>query len=193
MESEITKALRDFSRSFKKFSSSSKNDCIPQKKSSSKDSLLQEEINLKEEKFRSGIIATYRIYKNPFEALGQESDRAAAINNDEQLLFKAYELYRKVMELNRENPEETGDTFIQNFTIFSPLSQKAAYTEGGQFIYLCLWLYFEKKCQEYIPFFETFQEKKKKKKRLSFTEKDSYSCSFHDKEIFEIVRQEFYS
>ena len=129
--------------------------------------------------------------------MGQLSDRAKAMDQDERSLLKAYNLFSGAMNLN-ENGEDgksagsegagTETTFISRIEILSPLTQKSAYTTGGQFIYLMMWLYFEKNCREYMPVLA----EKENGWSLGFVHAKNYSFENHDREIFEIVRQEFY-
>ena len=185
MAENLFNAMEKFRSKFKKFSQSDKQNRVQNK---SENSILQEQINERTKRFEETVILTYKIYKSPLEELGLQSERAKSLEKDESALFKAYSLFKGVIELNGK-PEEIGATFISKVNLVSPLTQKATYTQGGQFIYLWLWLFFEKKCQDFVPVFiekeGTFE--------LSFVPFEEYSFSVHDKEIFAVVKQKFYS
>ena len=158
----------------------------------SKDAYYEEKLRERGERLKSSVVSTYKIYKSPFEALGQSSDRAASLDRDEQALLKAYNLYKSCMDIDKENQDSNdcvGQTYIKNVEIASPLSDKASYTNGGQFIYLMAWLFFEQNCQDYIPFFK----EKDNHHSLSFSLSPDFSMENHDKEILDIIKAEFYS
>ena len=155
-----------------------------------KNEYYEERLRERGEKLRASVVSTYKIYKSPFEALGEASDRAASIERDEQNLLKAYNLYKSCMDIDKENQDEIGATHIKSVEIASPLSEKASYTQGGQFVYLFAWLYFEQNQQEFFPFFAENENHH----ALCFTSAEKFQFSDqHDKEIFEIIKAEFYS
>jgi hypothetical protein len=191
MQENIQDAINLFSQKLKRFKKSGQTERI---KTPGENAYLQEQIRERAERLRAGVVQTYRIYKAPFEALGKNSDRAAGIDRDEQALLEAYNLYSQVMEINGEGEEEQDKkpektTYISRLELKSPLTEKAGYVSGGQFIYLLMWLYFEQNCQKYMPLFA----EKDGNCNLIFVKAANYSFESHDKEIFEIVRQEFYS
>lgn len=198
----IQEALSSFSKTLRRFAQSGR---AEPELELSESRILQEQIRERTERLRAGVVQTYRIYKSPFEALGKNSSRAASIDADEQALLRAYNLYKQAMDLNisdsmpgkiSSNSVATHDTdgisstFISKIEITSPLSQKASYTAGGQFIYLLSWLCFEQNCREYTPF---FAEKDNNTFSLCFAKAAAFEPKGNDREIFEIIRQEFYS
>lgn len=197
----IQEAISKFSKKLRRFTQSGRTD---PDFGSSQSRLLQEQIEKKAVRMRAGVVQTYRLYKAPFEALGKNSSRAASIDSDEQSLLRAYNLYKQAMDLNAagapsvkgagpsDEPlgvEGMNSTFISKIEITSPLAQKASYTAGGQFVYLLSWLFFEQNCCEYIPFFL----EKDSAFSLCFESARTYELKGSDKEIHEIIRQEFYS
>lgn len=185
----LANAISAFSQKLKRFNNAALNERI---KAPSKDSFLQEQILEREERLRKNVVSTYKIYKSPFEALGKNSERAAGIDRDEETLLEAYKLYEQVMDLNEsldKNTSSVRTTFISKLELSSPLAQKAIYTDGGLFIYLVAWLCFEKQCTKYLPHFV----EKEKTRTLCFEEASLHSFDSHDKEIFNIIKQEFYS
>ena len=184
MDQKLTDAINSFSKKLNRFKKSGKTDRVT---TPTADQRLQQQIRESGERFKMSVVQTYKIYRSPFEALGKDSSRAQSIDRDEQLLLKAYELYAGIQELAKEKSDE--QTFVSQVVIKSPLSQKASYTDGGQFIYLMMWLYFEKNCQAYMPFFEEAGESG----RLNFCPAGKFEFDNHDREIFELVKTEFYS
>lgn len=185
MNTNISEVFSRFSKKLKRFNDSpdSKIERKP-----TENSFLQETIKEKSERLRKNVAATYKIYKSPFETLGADSNRAASIDADEQFLLKAYNLFKSVMDLNLENQDEIGATYIKDVEIFSPLAQKSVYVSGGQFVYLRAWLCFEKKCAEYAPFFEEGNGKI----RLRFEKSGNFKASRSEQEILRIIKDEFY-
>ena len=191
----ITESLSAFSEKLKRFNDAGKTDRTVKP---AENQQLQRQIRDREERLKSTVIATYKNYKAPFEAMGQLSDRAKSMDQDERSLLKAYNLFSGTMNLN-ENGEDgksagsegagTETTFISRIEILTPLTQKSAYTTGGQFIYLMMWLYFEKNCREYFPYFS----EREKGWELCFKSPANFLFEGREKEVFEIVKSEFYS
>lgn len=186
MKENIFDSITNFTQKFKRFSESSG---TVRNVQTNKDSLIQSELIERQERFFAAVTGTYRIYKSPFEALGKDSERAKSLDNDEQSLLKAYNLYKKVFDINNEAKEEIGATYISKTEICSPLTQKTNYTDGGQFIYLILWLFFEKKAQDFLPSFV----KENGRTSLIFLPFSESLLAQTEREIFNIVKEEFYS
>lgn len=186
MGTNISDVFSKFSKKLKKFNESPDAKIV---KEPTDDSRLQETIREKAARLQENVLATYKIYKSPFEILGLESKRAASIDADEQELFKAYNLFKSVMDLNLSNQDEIGATYIKDVEIFSPLSQKGVYVSGGQFVYLRAWLCFEKGCAEYVPFFKDSDGKVS----LRFEKSGIFKTSRQEEEILRIIKDEFYS
>ena len=186
MSSYISEAFSKFSDRLKRFNDADSDSRRIIKKNSN--DFSGENLKERSERLKNNVVSTYKIYKSPFEALGTDSVRAANIDSDENLLFKAYNLYKSAMDLNLLNQDEIGATYIKDVEIFSPLAQKPVYTSGGQFVYLFAWLYFEKNCRDYFPFFDGEGNSAK----LKFSRDEKKSLDIHEKEIFRIIEDEFY-
>ena len=186
MSQNIAEVFSNFSQKLNRFNKSSSTERVVP---SSKNSYYEEKMREREERLHFSVISTYKIFRAPFAALGERSDRAVSIDKDEQNLLKAYNIYKSCMDINKGNQEEIGATYIKSLEIYSPLSDKAIYTQGGQFIYLLAWLYFEQKCQEFVPFFSENENHYS----LCFTKFDNFDFDSHEREIFEIIKMEFYS
>ena len=187
MAQNIAEVFSNFSQKLNRFNKSSSTERVVPP---SKNSYYEEKLRERGEKLRSSVISTYKIFRAPFEALGDQSDRAASLDRDEQSLLKAYNLYKSCMDIDKENQDEIGATYIKNVELYSPLADKASYTQGGQFIYLLCWLYFEQNCQEFMPFYKETEGHCV----LCFVSSESFTFDDpHEKEIFELVKAEFYS
>lgn len=188
MSGYISEAFSKFSDKLKRFNDADSDSRRIVKKKSDSD-FAGENLKKRSERLRNNVVSTYKIYKSPFEVLGTDSVRAANIDSDENLLFKAYNLYKSALDLNLVNQDEIGATYIKDVELFSPLAQKPVYTSGGQFVYLFAWLYFEKKCREYFPFFDG----EGNSSRLRFSRDKKKSLDIHESEIFRIIEDEVYS
>ena len=189
MSQNIAEVFSNFSQKLNRFnkSPSAVRAPSPQK---AKNEYFEEKLRERGEKLRVSVVSTYKIFRAPFEALGEQSDRAVSIDKDEQNLLKAYNLYKSCMDIDKENQDEIGATHIKNVELYSPLAEKASYTQGGQFIYLLCWLYFEQNCQEFMPFFKEIESHSV----LCFAQAENFSFEDpHEREIFDIVKSEFYS
>ena len=195
MNQNFQDALSSFSRNLKRFSDAGQSERTV---APTENQILQKKIRSVEERLSANVCGTYKIYKSPFEALGKESKRAASIESDEKILLDSYNLYKNAMELNKNaEPADTDDhqnpksavPFISKVEISCPLCARASYTSGGQFIYLLCWLYFEKGCSEYIPFFVQTENSYE----MKFAPAANFSFEVHDRQVFDIVKREFYS
>lgn len=186
MAVHVFDAVSKFSKKFKRFNDSPDAKFV---KVTTEDDLLEGQIREKSERLHQNVVATYKLYKSPFEILGTDSNRASQIDADEQMLYKAYNLFKSVMDLNLENQDEIGATYIKDVEIFSPLAQKSVYISGGQFVYLRAWLVFEKGCAEYVPFFD----ESRGNTRLCFAKAGNIKSNQHENDILRIIKDEFYS
>lgn len=182
--SQITDAVNQFSEKLRRFKGAGGGGISVEP---SGISVLERQIREREDSLRNSVTASYRIYKSPFEALGKNSPRAAAVDRDEQNLLKAYELFRAVTEAEAAHKDE--QTFLKAAEIVSPLSQRECYAEGGQLVYLAAWLYFEQNRRDYVPFFPQRQTGRP----LTFVRAEDFRPEARDREILEIIAESFYS
>ncbi len=185
MAQTLSDAISSFSQKFQKFSRQSNQSRNPVP---TENSLLQSQIDEREGRLKSAVLSTYKIYKSPYEALGKDSKRAKAIDNDELLLLKAYNLFEGVFKANSEKADE--GTFLRTMEISSPLSDKYSYTSGGQFVYLICWLMFEQNKKEFIP---EFFEYETGKYSLVFFQGEKYEFDQKMKEVISIIESNFYA
>ncbi|MBR1722378.1 MAG: hypothetical protein IJ727_07865 [Treponema sp.] len=189
MSQNIQEVFSAFSKKLNRFNKSSGAKRAPSEERI-KQSYIEEKLREREDKFRFSVVSTYKIFRAPYEVLGSQSDRAVSLERDEENLLKAYNLYKSCMEIDKSNQDEIGATYIKNVELYSPLADKASYTSGGQFIYLLCWLYFEQNCQDFIPFIK----EKESRFMLCFSPSESFQFADpHEREIFELIKTEFYS
>ncbi len=185
MSQNLADAISSFSQKFARFSGQAAQERnLPP----TENTILQGQINDREERMKSAVLGTYKIYKSPFEALGKDSNRALAIDSDEQLLLKAYNLYEAVANVNSEKSDDT--TCLRHIEISTPLSEKYSYTSGGQFVYLLCWLMFEQNKKEFIPEFVEFESGKF---ALKFFPGEKYEFDQKMREVIGIIESNFYA
>ena len=201
MAQKLNDALNNFSQKLSRFNKAENAKLKIEPSASTK---FEEALKERNEKLKTAVVATYKIYKSPFEALGAKSTRADAIVKDEEALFEAYNIYKGCMksqtELQEQSPDGVLQTYIEKLEIHTPLTERANYTTGGQFIYLIGWLFYEKSCCEYTPFFSEIlgtTENPLTRYTLDFektpTEPTEKSIlEERDLEILKIIKTEFY-
>ncbi|MCR5764237.1 MAG: hypothetical protein K6G00_12730 [Treponema sp.] len=151
------------------------------------DEIRQKKVDYFEEDFKLAVAGNYRKYRFPYKTLGSNSSVADALIKDEERLLSAYNLFKAVKEANAQFSKY--ETFIVDNVITTPLNAMEQYTTGDEFIYLQSWLYFEKKVRDYIPFMNVNSDGSY---RLQFVPASDYRWNHTDKEIFAVIRQNFY-
>ncbi|MBR0032601.1 MAG: hypothetical protein IJP61_09980 [Treponema sp.] len=184
MAQKVYEAINNFSKKFAKFKAQAEPERI---KTTSRDEILQEQINRQEERYEFAVIGSYNVYKSPLVALGKNSNRGKSIDEDEQSLLKAYKLFKAVNDANNTAGDKT--TFINKVDIESPITKKDSYIRGGQFIFLQCWLRFEQGVENFIPVLE---EDRNGYFHLRFYPEAQVKMSAKDKELIEKVRESFY-
>ena len=184
MAQKVYEAINNFSKKFAKFKAQAEPERI---KTTSRDEILQEQINRQEERYEFAVIGSYNVYKSPLVALGKNSARGKSIDEDEQSLLKAYKLFKAVNDANTSTGDKT--TFISKVEIESPIAKKDSYVRGGQFIFLQCWLLFEQRVEDFVPVLE---EDRNGYFHLRFHPQNEVKLSAKDKELIEKVREAFY-
>lgn len=140
-------AVSSFEQQFKKFQDSGNKPpefLLPKKRAAAK--------ALATEKARKGkkeVVAAYRELLSPESVFGDFSAIAQQLEDDKKLLVQAYDLFVALVDVNRQLGDQ--NTFIVDFTIASPLTQRERYTTGSDFVYLQFWLQWEAKRTDYVP------------------------------------------
>ncbi|MBQ3671362.1 MAG: hypothetical protein II921_07800 [Treponema sp.] len=184
MAQKVSEAINNFSKKFARFKTQAEPERI---KRTSRDEVLQEQINRQEERYEFAVIGSYNVYKSPLVALGKNSSRGKSIDEDEQSLMKAYKLFKAVNDANTTAGDKT--TFIHKVEIESPIAKKDSYTRGGQFVFLQCWLRFEQRVEDFCPVLE---EDRNGYFHLRFHPQNEVKMSAKDKELMEKVRESFY-
>ena len=153
-----------------------------------KDTLLQQRINEAETAAKKRTAEIYRGYMAPVEAFGDDSVRAAAAQRDTEAVLKAYTLYKAVMEAAKPLSDDTAH--LSHIEIETPLTKNDAYTTGGMFIYLQLWLIFEQCVEDFIPI---VVPEKGGRYHLAFESLQSHYFTSAEKELMAAVKKAFYS
>lgn len=153
-----------------------------------KETLLQQRINENDAAAKKRTAEMYRGYMAPAEAFGDDSVRAAFAQKDTEAIFKAYTLYKSVMEVAKAQSDDA--THLSHIEIETPITKNEAYTTGGMFIYLQLWLIFEQCVEDYIPI---IVPEKSGHYHLAFESLQSHYFTSAEKELMAAVKKAFYS
>lgn len=153
-----------------------------------KETLLQQRINEAETAAKKRTADMYRGYLAPVETFGADSIRAVAAQRDTEAVLKAYTLYKAVMEDAKTLSDDT--TYLSHIEIETPLTKNDAYTIGGMFIYLQLWLIFEQCVEDFIPI---IVPEKGGRYHLAFESLKSHYFTSAEKELMAAVQKVFYS
>ncbi len=180
----VMSAFSAFQKKFSRFTKSEEGERLAPVR---KDKVLQQEITDREERYENAVSNSYRIYKSPFEALGRNSSRAKAIDDDEQSVLKAYDLYKSIIELNEKKGDE--HTFIAKYELENLIARKDSYTRGGQLVYLQCWLMFEQGITDYVPVLE---EIKPGKFQLRFVDGETFRFPQTVLEQVEMIKRIYY-
>ena len=184
MPQSVSEAFSSFSKKFSRFKTQPEGE---RARNVREDEKIQDQINRQEERYELAVIGTYNIYKSPLIALGKNSTRGKAIDDDEQSLLKAYRLFKAIDDANESNGDK--NTFITKVEIESPVTKKESYIHGEQFIFLQCWLRFEQGITDFIP---TLEEDRNGNFHLRFVPEKSSRLSGKEKELMEKVRESFY-
>ena len=96
------------------------------------------------------------------------------------------------MDLVRQSVMQLGDqdTFIADFTIASPLTQRERYTTGSDFVYLQFWLQWEAKRTDYVPVLRLARGQPGW--QLVFVPSGSFSWTDWELSVVQLLEEEFY-
>ena len=179
-------AVSSFEQQFKKFQDSGNKPpefLLPKKRAAAK--------ALATEKARKGkrdVVAAYRQLLSPESFFGDFSAIAQQLEDDKNLLVRAYDLFVALVDLNRQLGDK--DTFITDFTIASPLTQRERYTTGSDFVYLQFWLQWEAKRTDYVPVLRLARGQPGW--QLVFVPSGSFSWTDWELNVVQLLEEEFY-
>ena len=144
----------------------------------SKNALLKSRIAENEEEKRNRIIESYRAFKVP---------SSRGIEEDEEALLKAYELYKNLLEMQEKSRKDK--VFIRRAEIYAPLCEKDFYFSDEKIVFLIAWLRFEKNITDYVP---AIIKDASSSPYLDFIEAETFRFSPEQKEIIAIIQDYFY-
>ena len=109
------------------------------------------------------------------------------IEQDEENLIKAYELYCKLVEAC----EATGGngTTLRDFSLTSPLCKRVEYTSGDRFLYLRLWFLQVTPDARFVPQITAVPGGAVPSYVLTFVDKDMWQPSLPEKEILQAINE----
>ena len=152
-----------------------------------KESVLQQRINENEAAAKKKTVEIYHGFMAPMDVFGVDSYRAASAARDTEAMLKAYSLYKSVMDAAKTHSDD--NTRLSHIEIETPLTKNDAYTVGGMFIYLQLWLMFEQCVDDYIPI---IVQEKGSRYHLSFDSLKTHYFTAEEKEIMAAVKEVYY-
>lgn len=179
-------AVSSFEQQFKKFQDSGNKPpefLLPKKRAAAK-ALATE----KARKGKKDVVAAYRQLLSPESFFGDFSAIAQQLEDDKNLLVRAYDLFVALVDLNRQLGDK--DTFITDFTIASPLTQRERYTTGSDFVYLQFWLQWEAKRTDYVPVLRLARGQPGW--QLVFVPSGSFSWTDWELNVVQLLEEEFY-
>lgn len=179
-------AVSSFEQQFKKFQDSGNKppEFLLSKKRAAAKALATE----KARKGKKDVVAAYRQLLSPESFFGDFSAIAQQLEDDKKLLVRAYDLFVALVDLNRQLGDK--DTFITDFTIASPLTQRERYTTGSDFVYLQFWLQWEAKRTDYVPVLRLARGQPGW--QLVFVPSGSFSWTDWELNVVQLLEEEFY-
>ncbi|MBQ7367594.1 MAG: hypothetical protein IJW57_10265 [Spirochaetaceae bacterium] len=179
-------AVSSFEQQFKKFQDSGNKppEFLLSKKRVAAKALATE----KARKGKKDVVAAYRQLLSPESFFGDFSAIAQQLEDDKNLLVRAYDLFVALVDLNRQLGDK--DTFITDFTIASPLTQRERYTTGSDFVYLQFWLQWEAKRTDYVPVLRLARGQPGW--QLVFVPSGSFSWTDWELSVVQLLEEEFY-
>lgn len=173
MEKEdISKAFNAFEKKMQRFMESGSTERTASK---TPEQLLKTKIDERELVFQQTVLNTYKSFVKPI---------SSEVEDDQVLISKAYDLFKAVYEAALTLKDDR--TSLAQIEIQSPLTSKECYTTGDKFVYLAAWLYYEKKCTEYIPYLERSAQGKY---RLLFCPERFHKFTLDDKEVRAVIQR----
>ena len=168
----LAKSIAAFSKKFTKLSDE---DRELQKPPVSKNQLLQDQIKLRETQREEELRRCFSDYLEP---------RTQDIEEDEENLLQAYELYCKLNEVCELAVEENSSARLHSFDISSPLCQRDDYTLGENMAFLRLWFLQKNPETTVVP---EFIRDENGQFFLNFTDRELWTPGTLEKELLRIL------
>ena len=168
----LAQSVAAFSKKFAKLNDEDKK---LQEPPVSKEKLLQEEINRRESEREEELRKRFCDYMEP---------RTQDIEEDEENLLKAYELFCKVKEINEAAAKENSTARLHSLEITSPLCKRDDYTLGDNMAFLRLWFLQKNPDATVVP---EFIRDEHGQFYLDFIDKELWAPSSLEKEVLRIL------
>ena len=140
-----------------------------------KDKLLQEEINRRESEREEELRRRFTDFLEP---------RTQDIEEDEENLLQAYELFCRLNEVCELAAKENSTARLHSSEISSPLCRRADYTLGDNMAFLRLWFLQTKPDAEVVP---EFIRAENGQFYLNFTDRELWTPGSLEKEVLRIL------
>ena len=137
----------------------------------SKDQVLQDEINRREEEHEADLRRRLSDYLEP---------RTQDIEQDEEALIQAYELFCKLNEVCEAAAKENSTARLHSIEISSPLCRRDDYTLGDEISFLRIWFLQKKPDAAFVP---QFTRDENGLFYLDFTDRELWTPSILEREI----------
>ena len=143
------------------------------------DKMLQEEINRREEERTQMLRKRYLDFLEP---------RTPDIEEDEENLLKAYELFCKVNEISETINQDSSKAKarLHSMEIASPLCRRDDYTLGDAMTFLRLWFLNKEPEAAFVP---EFIRAENGQFYLSFTARELWNLTSLEKEILQSLEE----
>ena len=182
-------AISNFEQQFKRFQDSGNNPpefLLPKKRAAA--SIAQRAPSGKGTSGKKIVLETYRQLLAPEQSFGEFSAIAQQLEDDKKLLVQAYDLFVAMVDVNRQLGDEA--TYISDFIITSPLTQRERYTVGKDFVFLQFWLQWEAKRADYVPVLRLARDLPGW--QLIFIRSGNFSWTDGEQAVVQLLEEEFY-
>ena len=159
----------------KKFSKLNDEDKELQQPPLSKDKILQEEIKLREAEREEELRRRFSDFMEP---------RTQDIEQDEENLLQAYQLFCKLQDLCEAAKQEKSTARLHSFEITSPLCKRDDYTLGENMAFLRLWFLQANPDATVVPEFTRVENGNF---YLTFTDRELWTPGSLEKEVLRIL------
>ena len=182
-------AISNFEQQFKRFQDSGNNPpefLLPKKRAAA--AIAQRVPSGKGTSGKKIVLETYRQLLAPEQSFGEFSAIAQQLEDDKKLLVQAYDLFVAMVDVNRQLGDEA--TYISDFIITSPLTQRERYTVGKDFVFLQFWLQWEAKRTDYVPVLRLARDLPGW--QLIFISSGNFSWTDGEQAVVQLLEEEFY-
>ena len=182
-------AISNFEQQFKRFQDSGNNPpefLLPKKRAAA--AIAQRAPSGKGTSGKKIVLETYRQLLAPEQSFGEFSAIAQQLEDDKKLLVQAYDLFVAMVDVNRQLGDEA--TYISDFIITSPLTQRERYTVGKDFVFLQFWLQWEAKRTDYVPVLRLARDLPGW--QLIFIPSGNFSWTDGEQAVVQLLEEEFY-